>query len=142
MIVKKRIRNHRKVKGREQIRQVAKYLGPLRNPHDGHFVLLEDQKVLKTTRIVPNDLLGDMTENQELKALGWTWLTDPEGRTFYQNKSTGEKSWETPLRLQEAEDQSPPPEVKERRRLNGTQPPPAFLKEMKLKRFEVEEDEA
>ena len=53
-----------------------------------------------------------------------------------------EKSWETPIRLQEADDQAPPPEVKERRRLNGKQPPPAFLKEMKLKRFEVEEDEA
>ena len=57
VIVKKRISNNRKVKGFEKIGQVGKYLGPLRNSHDGHFVLLEDQMVPKTTRIVPYDLL-------------------------------------------------------------------------------------
>ena len=96
IIVNRRISNNRKVKGFEQIGQVAKYLGPLRNSHEGHYVLLEDQKILKTTRIVPYDLLDDAAEEKELKALGWTMFTDPEGRTFYLNKSTGEKSWETP----------------------------------------------
>ena len=48
----------------------------------------------------------------------------------------------TPLRLQEAEEQVPQIEERVRRRINGKQPPPAYLKEMKLKRFEVEEDEA
>ena len=65
----------------------------MRSSRDGHFVLLEDQKVLKTSRIVPYDFLDEKEEAKELKALGWTWLTDPDGRTFYQNKSTGEKTW-------------------------------------------------
>jgi hypothetical protein len=72
VIVKRRISNNRKVKGFEQIGRTAKYLGPLRNSHEGHYLLLEDQKILKTTRIVPYDLLGDMNEDQELKELGWT----------------------------------------------------------------------
>ena len=63
----------------------------MRISHDGHYVLLEDQKILKTTRIVPYDLLEQEAEERELTELGWTWLTDPEGRTFYQNKSAGEK---------------------------------------------------
>ena len=46
------------------------------------------------------------------------------------------------MSLQEAEEQIPQIEKKVRRRMNGKQPPPAYLKEMKLKRFEVEEDEA
>jgi hypothetical protein len=142
VVVKKRVSCNRIVKGFEQVGQVAKYLGPLRNSHEGHYVLLENQKILKTTRIVPYDLLDDAAEDKELKELGWTWTTDPEGRTFYQNKNTGEKSWETPLRLQEDDDQTTPVVVKERRRLNGKQPPQAILKEMKLKRFEIEEDEA
>ena len=87
-------------------------------------------------------MLDDAAEDKELKELGWRWITDPEGRTFYQNKSAGEKSWETPLRLQEDDDQTTPVVVKERRRLNGKQIPQAILKEMKLKRFEIEEDEA
>ena len=113
----------------------------MRNTHDGHFVLLEDQKILKTKRIVPYGLLEQEAEEQELTELGWTWLTNPEGRTFYQNKSTGEKAWETPMRLQEAEEQEPPQEEKVRKRMNEKQPPPAYLKEMKLKRFEIEEAE-
>ena len=79
VIVKKRISNNRKVKGFEKIGQVGKNLEPLRNSHDGHFVLLEDQNVLKTTRIVPYDLQEQESEEQELAELGWTWLTDPEG---------------------------------------------------------------
>ena len=135
VIVKKRISNNRKVKGFEKIGLVGKYFGPLRNSHDGHFVLTEDQKVLETTWIVLYDLLEEETEEQELTELGWAWTTDPDGRTFYQNRKIGEKSWETPLRLQEAEEQIPQIEEKVRKRLNGKQPPPAYLKEMKLKRF-------
>jgi hypothetical protein len=67
-------------------------------------------------------------------------LTDPEGRTFYLNNKTGEKSWDTPFRFEEV--QESPPEEKQRKRLNGKQPPPAYLKEMKLKRIEAEEDDA
>ena len=84
VVIKKRISNNRRVKGFEKIGQVGRYLGPMRSSHDGHFVLLEDQKVLKTTRIVPYDLLDQEEGEKELKALGWTWLTDPEGSTFYQ----------------------------------------------------------
>ena len=118
VIVKKRISNNRKVKGFEKIGQVGKYLGPLRNSHDGHFVLLEDQKVLKTTRIVPYDLQEQESEERDLEELGWTWMTDPEGRTFYLNKNTGEKSWDTPMRFKEIEEQPEIPEDVTRRRLN------------------------
>ena len=111
VIVKKRISNNRKVKGFEKIGQVGKYLGPLRNSHDGHFVLLEDQKVLKTTRIVPYDLQEQESEERDLEELGWTWMTDPEGRTFYLNKNTGEKSWDTPMRCKEIEEQPEIPEL-------------------------------
>jgi hypothetical protein len=89
VIVKKRISNNRKVKGFEKIGIVGRYLGPPRNSHDGHFVSTEDQKALKTARVVPYDLLAVETEEQELTELGWTWSTDPDGRTFYQNNNTG-----------------------------------------------------
>ena len=52
---------------------------------------------MKTTRIVPYSIQEDKEQDDELKELGWTWATDPYGRTFYQNTKTGEKSWETPL---------------------------------------------
>ena len=65
VIVKKRISNNRKVKGFETIGHVGKYLGPLRSSHDGHFVLLEDQKILKTTRIVPFDLVDQEDEEKD-----------------------------------------------------------------------------
>ena len=71
-IVKKRISNNRNVKGFEKIGQIGRYLGPLRNSHDGHYVLLEDQKILKRTRIVPYDLLEQEAEEQGLTELGWT----------------------------------------------------------------------
>ena len=140
VIIKKRVSCNRRVKGIETVGQVGRYLGPMRNSHDGHYVLLkEDQKVLKTTRIVAFDIQDQQEEEKELKELGWTWQTDPEGRTFYQNKETGEKTWNTPIRLKEAGEPEPPVEVKERRRLTGKQPrpsnmpPPTYLKEMKLK---------
>ena len=146
--IKKRISNNRRVKGFETVGQVGRYLGPMRNSHDGHYVLLkEDQKVLKTTRIVAYDIQDQHEEKKELKELGWTWQTDPEGRTFYQNKTTGEKTWNTPIRLKEAGEPEPNVEVRERRKLNGKQPrpsnmpPPTYLKEMKLKRFEEVEDD-
>ena len=110
-------------------------MGPPRNSHDGHFILLEDQKVLKTTRIVPYDLQEQESEERDLEELGWTWMTDPEGRTFYSNKKIGEKSWDTPMRFKEIEEQEQIPEDVTRRRLNGKQAPPQYLKEMKLKRF-------
>ena len=46
--------------------------------------------------------INNEEEEKELRALGWTWQTEPEGRTFYQNKATGEKTWNTPIRLKEA----------------------------------------
>ena len=58
-IVKKRISNNRGVKGFEQVGQVAKYLGPAMGSHDGHYVLTEgDEKVMKTTRIVPYRMMN------------------------------------------------------------------------------------
>ena len=65
--------------------------GPLRSSQDGHCVLTEDQKVLKTTRIVSYDLLEEETKEQKLTESGWTWSTDPDGRTFYQNKNNTRK---------------------------------------------------
>ena len=113
VIIKKRVSCNRRVKGFETVGQVGRFLGPMRNSHDGHYVLLkEDQKVLKTTRIVAYDI-QDQKEEKELKELGWTWQTDPEGRTFYQNKATGEKTWNTPIRLKEAGEPEPQVEVKE-----------------------------
>ena len=113
----------------------------MRNSSDGRYVLIEENgKVLNTSRKVPYDAQDEEEKDQDLKDLGWMQLTDPEGRTFYLNNKTGEKSWDTPLRLEEV--QESPPEEKPRKRLNGKQPPPAYLKEMKLKRFEVEEDDA
>ena len=46
------------------------------------------------------------------------------------------------MRFKEVDEQEPIPEDVTRRRLNGKQPPPKFLKEMKLNRFEVDEGEA
>ena len=93
LVVRRRISNNRRAKGFEQVGQVAKYLGPVRGSHDGHYVLTEEEKVTKTTRIVPYNLQKNKERDNELKELGWTWTTEPDGRTFYQNtKKTGEKS--------------------------------------------------
>jgi hypothetical protein len=141
VVVKKRMSCNRGIKRFEQIGQLAKYLGTMRNSSDGHYVLVEENgKVLKTSRIVPYGAQDEEEQDQDLKELGWKQLTDPEGGTFYLNEKTGEKSWDTPLRLEEVQER--PPEETTRKRLNGKQPPPAYLKEMKLKRFEVEEDDA
>ena len=62
---------------------------------------------MKTTRMVPYDVQEDNKHDNTLKELGCTWATDPDGRTFYQDTKTGEKSWETPLRLEEVNRQPP-----------------------------------
>ena len=67
--------------------------------------------MIKKNRTVPYNLLEDKEQDEELKELGWTRTTVPDGRTFYQNTKTGEKSWETPSRLVEVEEQ-PPEETK------------------------------
>ena len=83
VVFKRRISNNRRVKGFEQVGQVAKYLGPARGSHDGHYVLTEEEgKVKKTTRIVLYNLQEDKEPDNELKELGWTWTIDPNGRTF------------------------------------------------------------
>ena len=55
---------------------------------------------MKTTRIVPYDEKERDEEEQDLKEAGWIWLTDPDGRVFFLNKDTGEKSWNHPLRVE------------------------------------------
>ena len=108
VVVKKRVSCNRRVKGFEQIGQVARYLGPMRNSSDGHYVLLQENgKILKTARIVPYDTRDEEEQDSDLKELGWRQLTDPEGRTFYLNEKTGEKSWDTPLRLEEVPERPP-----------------------------------
>jgi len=78
-VVKKRVSYNRRVKGFEPIGQVAKYLGPMRNSSEGHYVLVEESgKVLKTSRIVPYDAQDEEEQDQDLKELGWIQLTDPE----------------------------------------------------------------
>ncbi len=47
---------------------------------------------MKTTRIVPYTHIDDEEKYEDLKQVGWTWTADPDRRTFYQNKETGEKS--------------------------------------------------
>jgi len=42
VVVKKRVSCNRRVKGFEPIGQVAKYLGPMSNSSDGHYVLIEE----------------------------------------------------------------------------------------------------
>ena len=77
VVVKRRISNNRRVKGFEQVGQVAKYLGPVRASRDGHYVFTEQEKVMKTTRIVPFNTQEDKKQDNELKELGWTWTADP-----------------------------------------------------------------
>ena len=55
VVVKKRVSQNRRVKGFEAIGQVARYLGPIPDTSEGHYVLTEDEKVIKTTRVVPFD---------------------------------------------------------------------------------------
>ena len=55
VVVKKRVSQNRRVKGFEAIGQVARYLGPIPDTSEGHYVLTEDEKVMRTTRVVPFD---------------------------------------------------------------------------------------
>ena len=87
----------------------------MRNSSDAHYVLIEENgKVLKTSRLVPYDTQDEEEQDQDLKDLGWMQLTDPEGRTFYLNNKTGEKSWDTPLRLEEVQESPPEEKPKEK----------------------------
>ena len=53
VVVERRVSNNRRVKGFEQVGQVAMYLGSVRGSHDSRYVLTEEEKVMKTTRTVP-----------------------------------------------------------------------------------------
>ena len=55
VVVKKRVSRNQRIKGSEPIGQVAKYLGPIADTSEGHYVLTEDEKVMKTTRVFPCD---------------------------------------------------------------------------------------
>lgn len=104
VVVKKRVSNDRRIKGFEPIGLLAKYLGPIQDTTEGHYVLLDDEKgerVMKTARIVPYNEKENDEEDKDLKELGWSWTTDPDGKMFYFNKENGEKSWTTPLRVEE-----------------------------------------
>ena len=90
VVVKKRVSGNRKIKGFEPIVQVAKYLGPVADTTEGHYVLAEDDKVMKTTRVVPFDEKKMDEQHEDLKRIGWNWTTDPDGKMFYFNKATGE----------------------------------------------------
>ena len=92
-LVKKRVSCNRRVKGFEQIGQVTKCLGPMRNSRNGRYVLTEENgRVFKTSRTVPYYAQDEEEQDQDLKLIGWVQLTDPEGRTFYLKDKTGEKS--------------------------------------------------
>jgi len=150
VIVKKRVSRNRRIKGFEAIGLTAKYLGPITETTDGHYVLLEDGRTMKTTRIAVYSEEEQHEEDEELQRLGWKWVTDPDGRVFYINEKTNEKSWTTPLRLEEVSEEVPgetdefEEEVIEelrKRRLHGKQQPPkAFLKAIKATQDD-EEDE-
>ena len=64
VVVKRRVSNNGRVKGFERIGQVAKYLCPVRDSHDGHYVLTEEGKAMKTTRIVPYNILEDEEQDE------------------------------------------------------------------------------
>ena len=100
VVVKKRVSLNRRIKGFEPVAQVAIYLGPIPDTKDGHFVLTEDQRVMKTTRIVPYNEREEDEELEDLKKIGWRWVTDPDGKVFYVNERTNEKSWDCPLRVE------------------------------------------
>ena len=91
VVVKKRVSRNRRIKGFEPIGQVAKYLGPIADTSEGHYVLTEDDKVMKTTRVVPFDEREMEEEDEDLERLGWKWTTDPDGKLFYFNKETNDK---------------------------------------------------
>ena len=94
--------------------------------------------MLFTTRIVPYTEEEQREEDEDLKRIGWNWTTDPDGRTFYYNKETSEKSWTTPIRVQElTEEVEVPGKPDEQRRLSGKQPAPKYY----LKAINKDEDD-
>jgi hypothetical protein len=109
VIVKKRTSANRKVKGFEPIAEEATYLGPIEDT-DGHYVLTEDQKVMKTSRIVAFTEEEKREESQDLKNAGWKEVEDPSGNLFYVKEGTNEKTWNHPLRLEELNEDPTPAE--------------------------------
>ena len=138
--VKKRASRNRRIKGFEGVGLVGRYLGPIPETTEGHYVLVDnkgEEKMMKTTRVVPYNERENEEEDQDLKSIGWNWTTDPDGNMFFFNKELNEKSWTTPLRVEEMfeepEDESKDKE--ERRRLHGKQKPPKYyLKTMNIGR--------
>ena len=102
--------------------------------------MTEDDKVMKTTRVVPCDEKEMEEEDEDLQRIGWNWTTDPDGKLFYFNKETGEKSWTTPLRVEVATEEPTTEEIPTRRtKLVGKQPPPKHY--LKTLVAEVEDEE-
>ncbi len=131
VVVKKRISRNRRIKGFEPISQVANYLGPIADASEGHYVLTEDEKVMKTTRVVPCDEKEMEEQDKDLQRIGWNWTADPDCKLFRFNKETGEKSWTRPLRVEEATEEPTREEEipMKRTKLVGKQPPPThYLK--------------
>ena len=79
----------------------AKYLGPMEDAAEGHFVLLDDGKIMKTSRIVAYTEEDRIEEDKDLENAGWKILEDPDGNIYYSKEETNEKSWHHPLRLEE-----------------------------------------
>lgn len=84
---------------------------------------------------------AEIEEEQDLKDIGWTWTADPDGRTFYRNKETEEKSWNTSLRVEEVPEEADPGKEEVRHRICGKQnPSKAYLKVLKGIQDEDEDD--
>ena len=90
-------------------------------------------------------------EDEDLKAVGWSWTTDPDGKMFYFNKGTGEKSWTTPLRVEEVVEEPEEPRTdekskeeqkRERKRLYGKQAPSKYyLKSMNIEGIDEDDED-
>jgi hypothetical protein len=119
VIVKKRTSANRKVKGFEPIAQEAKHLGPTEDATEGHYVLLEDGKISKTSRTVPYTEEEEAEQDKDLETAGWKIQEDPDGNRFFLKEATNERSWSHPLRLEEREDE-PNQEEQPRRRKRVT----------------------
>jgi hypothetical protein len=144
VVVEKRVSRNRRIKGFEPICQVAKYLGPIADTSEGHYVWTEDEKVMKTTRVVPCDDREMEEEDKDLQRIGWNRTADPDGKLFSFNKDTCETSWTTPLRVEEATEEHTKEEEPTTRmtKLVGKQPPPRhYLKTVLAQRKDDEGDE-
>jgi len=105
---------------------------------------------MKASRIVAYNTQEVEEEDEELRQHGWIWMTDPDGRVFYRNERTNEKSWTTPLRLEECDEVEEnddeiceEPQEEKRMRITGKQTPPkAYLKTMKSYIDDQEEEES